>query len=90
MIRQMVRFFLLYLVSVLSNSKVHDKSNSMISNLDIWNQNKSQDDSKQFIENFIDINEKKKKSQFDKFRKKTLTKKPNHLTVINFIILDTY
>jgi exosome complex RNA-binding protein Rrp4 len=43
-----------------------DKSNSIISNGDIWTDNKDQDDSKQFIENFYDITKKKKKSQFKK------------------------
>jgi hypothetical protein len=40
-----------------------DKSNSMLSNGDIWAESKSPDDSKQFIENFYDINQKKS-SQF--------------------------
>jgi hypothetical protein len=51
----------------------------MLSNGDIWGDNKSQDDSKQFIETF---NEKKKNSQFkDKA-------KANKDPLVKFINLD--
>ena len=58
--KQTVRF--INLVSNLSIKNI-DKSNSMLSNGDIWGENRSPDDSKQFIESFYDIN-KKKNSQF--------------------------
>jgi hypothetical protein len=64
------------LVSIGSTKNV-DKSNSMLSNGDIWADNKSPDDSKQFIENFYDIG-KKKNSQF-----KEKLKIPNNNLIIN-------
>ncbi len=58
-----------------------DKSNSMISNDEIWNQEQSPDDSKNFIKIFKDIDEKKKTSIFHKAKK--MSKKPQHL-IVNF------
>jgi hypothetical protein len=42
------------------SNKICDKSNSILSNAEIWNENKSPDDSKQFIKNFNNINTKRK------------------------------
>ena len=42
------------------SSRIYDKSNSILSNPEIWNECKSPDDSKQFIKNFNSINNKKK------------------------------
>lgn len=63
-----------------------DKSDSIIYNDDIWNGDKSRDDSKNFIESFHDMREKKKKNS--KFAKELsgknsqkMTKKPKHLIV---------
>jgi hypothetical protein len=53
----------------------------MISNDEIWNQEQSPDDSKNFIKIFKDIDEKKKTSTFRKGKK--MTKKPQHL-IVNF------
>ena len=58
----------------------------MLSNDEIWNGNTSLDDSKNFIKNYKDIDEKKKMSIFKDGRKnKIMTKKPNHLIVNNKI-----
>jgi hypothetical protein len=69
--------FILTSASMISTSKVIDKSNSIISNEEIWNGDKSPDDSNNFIENFNDMKEKKKKSHFSLKQEK----KPKHLTV---------
>jgi hypothetical protein len=53
----------IYIVSIQSG-KICDKSNSYLSNVEIWDEDKSPDDSKQFIENFNHITTKKKSSQF--------------------------
>jgi hypothetical protein len=73
-----------------------DKSNSIISNEDIWIGDNSRDDSKNFIESFNDIREKKKKSIFSKElignKSRKMTKKPKHLIVKfkNKIFIDQY
>lgn len=59
----------------------------MLSNLEIWNGNNSLDDSKNFIENYKEMAEKKKKDTKDQNKseinkKKNMSKKPNHLMVI--------
>lgn len=73
-----------------SNTKVVDKSNSYISNLDIWNDNNSPDNSKVFIENFNNMNDKNV-SSFSKVRNIVMSKKPKHLSVIlRLIIKDSY
>jgi len=91
-------FTIFNIASILSNSKLVDKSCSMLSNDEIWNGNQSHDDSKSFIRNYNDIDEKKKMSNFQKGSKnKIMSKKPNHLIVrfkykminTNFI-LDTH
>ena len=65
-----------------SNSKILNKSNSILSNID-WNGNTSRDDSKNFFENFNDIintNNIQKKRNF--------SQKPKNLFV-SFLIFIT-
>ena len=59
----------------------------MISNSEIWNENRSPDDSRHFVENFHVLQiEKNKTGQTKKSdKKKYLSKKPNHLSVYIFI-----
>lgn len=60
----------------------------MISNDEIWNGSQPLDDSKNFIKNYKDIDEKKKMSIFRKGKKsKKLSKRPNHLTVSEYLLL---
>jgi hypothetical protein len=60
----------------------------MISNDEIWNGDQSPDDSKNFIKNFKNIDEKKKMSIFQKGQKnKKMSKKPHHLSVSFFFII---
>lgn len=63
-----------------------DKSDSIIYNDDIWKVGESGDDSKNFIESFHDMREKRKKNS--KFKKELsgknsqkMTKKPKNLIV---------
>ena len=66
----------------MSTSKIVDKSNSMLSNDEIWNEDRSPDDSKNFIKNFKDISVQKKMSIFQREKKnKMMSKKPKHLSV---------
>jgi hypothetical protein len=59
-----------------------DKSNSYLNNSEIWNN--SPDNSKQFIERFNNINEKKQTTS-GQVKKRIMTKKPKNLSVkINF------
>ena len=71
---------------MLSNSKIIDKSSSILENDEIWKGDQKPDDSNNFIINFQDLaDDKKKKSVFQKStRNKTLTKKPIHLSVKYF------
>lgn len=65
-----------------SNSKILNKSNSILSNID-WNGNTSRDDSKNFFENFNDII---KTNNIQK--KRNFSQKPKNLFV-SFLIFIT-
>lgn len=66
------------LVSISSNSKFHNKSNSILSNID-WNGNTSRDDSKNFYESFNEIKQHSNKPLGN--RKKIHSQKPKNLFV---------